>query len=82
VLPPSAARLPEPGSDQAPNALASLNDPELKKAADAKERERLHMAYCRGDVQWKERVLQKTDATTNRSPYGPCPGLGNMVNKE
>lgn len=79
VLPPDVNRLPEPGS--APTATASIAqdpnwpaDPEQKKAAAAKERERLHLAYCRGEIQWKERVLNK-DESAPRSPYGPCPGL-------
>jgi hypothetical protein len=77
VLPPNADRLPEPGSGQQGNdALASLNDPELKKAAAAKERERLHLAYCRGEMQWKEKAFtNSSDASANKSPYGPCPSL-------
>ena len=75
VLPPNSNRLPAPGSRSRTRArLASLNDPERKKAAAAKERERLHLAYCRGDLQWKDRVHNKDDAG-NRSPYGPCPTL-------
>jgi hypothetical protein len=75
VLPPDATKLPEPGTEQSPAALAELNDPDLKKASAAKERERLHLAYCRGEVQWKDNIYKKTDDTTPRSPYGPCPGL-------
>jgi hypothetical protein len=78
VLPPDSNRLPEPGSDKGGNDLSSLNDPELKKAAAAKEKERLHLAYCRGEIQWKEKVFSKTEDPNNRSPYGPCNGiLGN-----
>jgi hypothetical protein len=86
VLPPRADALPEPGSEKGPGDLALLNDPDLKKAAAAKERERLHLAYCRGEIQWKDKVYNKTDQTVNRSPYGPCPGVfGGVVgglNKE
>jgi hypothetical protein len=76
VLPPSSNRLPAPGSgqEQDPTAFASLDDPDRKKAAAAKERERLHQAYCRGELQWKERV-HNPDYAANRSPYGPCTGL-------
>ncbi|MET0194441.1 MAG: hypothetical protein ABW200_13860 [Hyphomicrobiaceae bacterium] len=75
VLPPNSNRLPAPGSEeQDPSTLASLNDPDRKKAAAAKERERQHLAYCRGEIQWKDRVHNKDDAG-NRSPYGPCPTL-------
>jgi hypothetical protein len=75
VVPPDTKRLPEPGSGQTTSsAVAALNDPELRKKAAAKERERLHLAYCRGEIQWKERAL-KADQDDNRSPYGPCPGL-------
>jgi len=74
VVPPNTARLPEPGSGKTDN-LTTLEDPELKKQAAAKERERLHLAYCRGEIQWKERALDPDKSATNRSPYGPCPGL-------
>jgi hypothetical protein len=81
VLPPNSNRLPEPGSGQDGSAsLASLADPEAKKAAAAKERERLHLAYCRGEMQWKDRVYKPGDTQANRSPYGPCPSLvGDMT---
>jgi hypothetical protein len=82
VLPPDANRLPEPGSGQAgrvddPSWPA---DPEKRKLAQAQERERLHMAYCKGEIQWKERALNK-DESAPRSPFGPCPGLfGGLTN--
>lgn len=77
VVPPNTNRLPEPGSGKASSeAVAALNDPELRKQAAAKERERLHLAYCRGEAQWKENAVRPPDdAIANRSPYGPCPGL-------
>jgi hypothetical protein len=76
VVPPDTKRLPEPGSGKtADSELAALKDPELRKQAAAKERERLHLAYCRGEIQWKERALDPNKAGANRSPYGPCPGL-------
>src|SRR5262245_856707 len=57
VVPPNTARLPEPGSGKAGSEeVAALADPELRKAATAKERERLHLAYCRGEIQWKEKA--------------------------
>ena len=50
VVPPSVTRLPEPGSGKTTSEdVAALNDPELRKQAAAKERERLHLAYCRGE---------------------------------
>jgi hypothetical protein len=78
VLPPSTNRLPAPGSGQEqddPTSIAALDDPDRKKAAAAKERERLHQAYCRGEIQWKEKIQKPDDAAVNRSPYGPCTGL-------
>lgn len=81
VLPPNVNRLPEPGSDVAPAAaqVAWPDDPEQRKVREAQERERLHLAYCRGDAQWKERALNK-DTNPARSPYGPCPSLfGNIT---
>lgn len=81
VLPPDANRLPEPGS--APTAQNNdMNwpaDPEQKKLADAKERERLHLAYCRGEVNWQKKALDPNNPNVGRSPYGPCPGLGSMI---
>jgi hypothetical protein len=76
VLPPNTERLPEPGSGQtASSDLAALNDPELVKARKAKEREAQHLAYCRGDAQWKEKAYDPNGASLNRSPYGPCPSV-------
>jgi hypothetical protein len=81
VVPPKLTRLPEPGSGKtADTNLAALNDPELKKAISAKERERLHLAYCRGDMQWKDKALDPNYAQ-NRSPYGPCPSLFGVTSK-
>jgi hypothetical protein len=79
VLPPDPNRLPEPGSEAAPGQVAWPDDPEQRKIREAKERERLHRAYCNGDAQWKERALNK-DANAPRSPFGPCPSLfGNVT---
>jgi hypothetical protein len=75
VVPPSTTRLPEPGSGKTTSEdVAALADPELRKQAAAKERERLHLAYCRGEIQWKEKALDP-GYTSSKSPYGPCPGL-------
>jgi hypothetical protein len=88
VMPPDANRLPDPGSaPAAPTDQANWpTDPEQRKLAAAQERERLHLAYCRGDIQWKDRALKSKDGSgTNLSPYGPCPsifgGLTSSVNK-
>jgi hypothetical protein len=87
VIPPNANRLPDPGSAPASVEQASWpTDPEQRKLAAAQERERLHLAYCRGEIQWKERALKSKDGSeSNLSPYGPCPsifgGLTNSVNK-
>ena len=78
VVPPSVNRLPEPGSGKTTSEdIASLNDPELRKQAAAKERERLHLAYCQGELQWREKAFDPN--TTNKSPYGPCPTLLNNI---
>lgn len=77
VVPPSVNRLPDPGSGQPPAGadIAALKDPDLRKQAAAKERERLHLAYCRGEIQWKDKAHNPQAMGANRSPYGPCPGL-------
>ena len=75
VMPPDSRLLPAPGSGQTPAAQLWPDDPEARKLTEAQERERLHAAYCRGDVQWKERVLNKENIGAPRSPYGPCPSL-------
>ena len=78
VMPPSSNRLPEPGSGAEPANIAFPDDPDQRKVREAQERERLHLAYCRGEIQWKERALNN-DASAPRSPYGPCPSLfGNI----
>jgi hypothetical protein len=81
VVPPDVNRLPDPGSEAAPATahMAWPDDPEQRKIREAQERERLHMAYCRGDAQWKERALSK-DTNAPRSPYGPCPSIFGNVN--
>lgn len=85
VMPPNANRLPEPGSGVEPTNIAFPDDPEQRKAREAKERERLHMAYCRGEIQWKERALSNSSEPP-RSPYGPCPSLfgdiSSTINKQ
>jgi hypothetical protein len=86
VMPPDVNRLPEPGSERAPGPMMAWpDDAEQRKVREAQERERLHLAYCRGEIQWKERALNK-DVNAPRSPFGPCPGLfgglTNNVNKE
>jgi len=91
VMPPDARRLPDPDSGQAPatQQTAWPSDPDQRKLAAAEERERLHQAYCRGDLQWKDRALKTKDGSStgaNLSPYGPCPtlfgGVTNNVNKD
>jgi hypothetical protein len=84
VMPPDANKLPEPGSGLAAapvNDASWPDDPNDRRKRAAKEREKLHMAYCRGEIQWKERALNR-DASQPQSPYGPCPGLisGAMTN--
>jgi len=86
VMPPDANKLPQPGSGQAPVIAATAwpDDPEARKAREAQERERLHLAYCRGDAQWKEKALNRESVGAPRSPYGPCPSVfgGVDINKE
>jgi hypothetical protein len=78
VVPPNVTRLPEPGSGKTTSEdVASLNDPELRKQVAAKERERLHLAYCSGDLQWREKALDPN--AVNKSPYGPCPNIVNNI---
>jgi hypothetical protein len=80
VVPPDVNRLPEPGSEAVPAPVVAWpDDPEQRRIREAQERERLHLAYCRGDAQWKERALNK-EANAPRSPFGPCPSLfGNVT---
>jgi hypothetical protein len=82
VLPPDQSRLPDPGA-QAPAedvALASVNDPDKRKAVAAAERARLHASYCAGDITWKERALDRSKGeAAPTSPYGPCSVLGKAL---
>ncbi|HWB44792.1 MAG TPA: hypothetical protein VG900_05065 [Hyphomicrobiaceae bacterium] len=75
VLPPDTNRLPAPGSGQAPSDFAGFDDPDKRKIAEAQERKRLHEAYCRGDITWKQDVFKSEEIKSNRSPYGPCSSL-------
>jgi hypothetical protein len=82
VVPPSVTRLPDPGSGRSSDEqVAALNDPELRKQAAAKERERLHQAYCRGDIQWKDKAYNPQNTGAPRSPYGTCGILGGITTK-
>lgn len=86
VVPPNTGRLPEPGAENAPAAVALWpDDPEQRKIREGKEREKLHLAYCRGEITWKERALNK-ESNAPRSPYGPCPsildGVTSNINKQ
>lgn len=84
VMPPDSKALPQPGSGQAPTPqMAWPDDPDQRKVREAKERERLHLAYCRGEIQWKEKALNREEVGAPRSPYGPCPTLfsGAEINK-
>ncbi len=82
VLPPNAERLPEPGSGVAAET-GDMNwptDADQRKVAQAKEREKLHLAYCRGEIEWQKKALDPNNPVNqNKSPFGPCPGLGNMI---
>jgi len=80
VVPPSVTRLPDPGSGRTNSEdVAALNDPELRKQAAAKERQRLHLAYCSGEIQWKDKAFKPDQVGANRSPYGTCGILGNAT---
>ncbi len=79
VMPPDANRLPEPGSTAEPDIAAQLNDPDKKRVAAAQERERLHKAYCTGELTWKERARDKNNVSPSASPYGPCSMAGQLL---
>jgi hypothetical protein len=80
VMPPDANRLPEPGSGQDGSEIQTqLNDPDRKRELAAAERERLHKAYCSGEINWKERML-KGEKGAPQSPFGPCTAIGAIVN--
>ena len=78
VLPPDASRLPEPGSaDDSNTALASVVDPDKKRAATQTERARLHKAYCSGEMNWKERAADPNFRPS--SPYGSCSIAADLI---
>jgi hypothetical protein len=79
VMPPDANRLPEPGSGGAPDVAAQLNDPDRKRLVAVQERERLHKAYCSGELTWKERARDKDRVDASASPFGPCTVVGNIL---
>lgn len=74
VLPPDNAKLPEPGSGQAP-VVADQQwpvDREARKVADADARKRAQEQYCR-DGNWKDRSMNK-DMGRGQGPEGSCDG--------
>jgi hypothetical protein len=81
VLPPDSQRLPQPGSEQHHDQIVGLDDQDQRKIAEAKERERLHLAYCHGDMHWKESALNPENINIPRSPYGPCPSIIGDITK-
>ena len=66
---------PQPGSGRAPGVadLAGRTTPRSARRREAKERERLHLAYCRGEVQWKEKALNKENVGAPAAPMGRAP---------
>lgn len=81
VLPPDANRLPEPGAPATVEngTMSWPTDPEQRKVAEAKERERLHQAYCRGEIGWENKALRPNDPLPAKSPYGSCSALGSIL---
>lgn len=74
VLPPSADRLPEPGS--APQGedsqLASLDDPDRKAVVTKTELERQQAEYCRINYEQAKARGDETTAINAKGPLGPC----------
>jgi hypothetical protein len=85
VLPPAGYVLPPPGSGKAVAEFAWPDDPDQRKLAEGKERDRLHQAYCSGEINWGERALASSrghaaggrEPPAPTSPYGPCGALVN-----
>ena len=75
VVPPDSAKLPRPGLRAGRRPIRPGRTIRSSQAAAAQERERLHLAYCRGDMQWKDRALTRIGDAPDRSPYGPCPTI-------
>ncbi len=73
VLPPDTAKLPPPGSGQTPVAQVWPDDPDQRKRTAVQEREKLHLAYCRGDIQWKERRWTRIRSIRRAAPTGRAP---------
>lgn len=78
VMPPDANRLPEPGAaGQEQDVSTQLNDPDRKRQLAVAERERLHKAYCSGQMTWKKDAFDK-NAGAPTSPFGTCTMVGNL----
>ena len=74
VLPPDANRLPDPG--EAPPALADQSwpkDPQRQKIASAEARKKAQEDFCQNES-WKNKAMNKGEATNAQGPDGPCGG--------
>jgi hypothetical protein len=82
VLPPSTASLPAPGAGgaaDAPDPGQDLRDPDRQRRLALAERDRLHKAYCSGELTWKERVASRDGSQTPTSPFGSCTLFGDSL---
>ncbi len=69
VVPPSLDRLPQPGSEQAPE-IAGIKDPDAEKVISKKEKERLQAEYC--EVHYERPKTRGEIVDHVNGPHGPC----------
>jgi len=69
VVPPSLDRLPQPGSEQAPE-IAGIQDPDAAKVASKEDKERQQAEYCK--VHYEQPKTRGEQVDYVNGPHGPC----------
>jgi hypothetical protein len=83
VLPPNGERLPQPGSEPAPDQTANQNwpkDKQQQRIAQAEEAKRKQKEYCR-DGNWKEKAMKDDVAAERNAPGGDCGSIFSVFSK-
>ena len=71
IVPPSLDKLPEPGSGEAQQGLADLQDHDAKRQVSVADQQKAQVAYC--DKNYTDaKIRGDQDAELAVGPMGPC----------